>query len=82
MLLGIIKFDDFINFFILTAFGSYFMSKYLSRYLQKINRLSIGELALLFLVGLALINLPFSLYKKYERSNYDANIIFGFGKIC
>jgi hypothetical protein len=42
MLLGVIKFDDFINFFILTACGSYFMSNYLSRYLQKINRISIA----------------------------------------
>ena len=42
MLLGVIKLDDFLNFFILTSFGSYFMSSYISRYLQKINRISMA----------------------------------------
>ena len=82
ILLGIIKFEDFMVLFSISISGSFFCSTYISRYLQKINRVSIVEGILLFLVVIALINLPLSLYSKYVRSGYDSHIILGFGSFC
>jgi uncharacterized membrane protein YfcA len=82
ILLGIIGFEDFTILFSIAIFGSFICSTYISKYLQRINRVSIVEGILLFLVVIALINLPFSLYIKYVRSGRDPHIIFGFGSLC
>jgi len=82
ILLGIIGFEDFLSLFLISILGSFVCSTFISRYLQKINRVSIVEGILLSLVVVALINLPISLYTKYVRSGYDSNLIFGFGSLC
>ncbi len=82
VLLGIIGFEDFITLFSIAIFGSFTCSSIIPIYLQRINRVSLVEGALLLLICVALVNLPYSLYLKYERSGYNSQLLFGFGRLC
>jgi uncharacterized membrane protein YfcA len=81
-MLGLIGLSDFLTLFTISILGSFVCSTYISKYLQRINRVSLVEGALLVLVLVAIINLPFSLYLKYARSGYNNNLLFGFGSFC
>jgi len=82
VMLGIIGIEDFMVLFIASILGSYICTSFVPKYLQRINRVSLIEGVLLILITLALINLPISLFLKYQRSGYDSNLLFGFGKFC
>lgn len=82
VMLGIIGLEDFCFLFTASILGSYLCSSLVPKYLQRINRVSLVEGVLLVIITLSLINLPISLFLKYQRSGYDFNLLFGFGKFC
>ena len=82
VMLGIIGLEDFLVLFSVSILGSFICSSFIPKYLQKINRVSLIEGALLVIITLALINLPISLFLKYQKSGYDLNLLIGFGKLC
>lgn len=82
ILLGVIGINDFVPLFGMAILGSITFSTYVSKYLQKINRVSFVEAVLLVIVILALINLPISLYIKYANSGYNNDLLFGFKSLC
>lgn len=79
---GILSINSFFFFFSVSAFGSYFISVFISNILRKANRLSMVELLLIILLIAANINLPISLWLKYVASGYNLSVIVGFGSIC
>lgn len=82
VMLGIIGLEDFLMLFSASVVGSFICSSIIPKYLQRINRVSLIEGALFVMILLALINLPISLFFKYQRSGYDFDLLFGFGKLC
>lgn len=63
--MGVLSVQQFVFFFGVCAFGSYFLSVLISNILRKANRLSCVEVLLLLLLLAANINLPISLWLKY-----------------
>lgn len=82
VMLGIIGLEDFLVLFTASILGSFICSSFIPKYLQRINRVSLVEGALLLIMSLSLINLPISLFMKYQKSGYDSNLLIGFGKFC
>lgn len=80
--IGAIHFDELIYFVTLTALGSFFLSRLISHELQKRNRLSMVELMLVILLGVSIFNIPYGMIRRYIQSDYDPNVIFGFGRLC
>ena len=82
IVIGVIQPLEFLFYVSFLGISGYFTSAALSAYLRSINRLSFAEAAFFFIILLALINLPYSLYVKYQNSGYDSDILFGFGSLC
>lgn len=80
--IGAIHFDELLYFVGLTALGSFFLSTLISRELQRRNRLSMVELALVILLGVSVVNIPYGMIRRYIQSGYDPSVIFGFGRLC
>ena len=82
ILIGVMSFKQFFFYFIVGSIGSYSLSVVISRILRRANRLSYVEMLLIILLVAAIINLPFSLWLKYVKANYDLSVVFGFGTPC
>lgn len=82
LLMGAVTFSELAYFVPITVCGSFFISKYLSVELRLRNRLSLVELALVILIMISLVNIPYGLIEKYVRSGYDSSLVLGFGTVC
>jgi putative effector of murein hydrolase len=69
-------------FVLLLGSIAYIFSKIVAAQLRKRNRFSLVEGILLGMTIIGIINIPFSLYRRYADNGHNLNILFGFGHLC
>lgn len=80
--IGVIQINELIFFTGTFAISTYMLSKTISKYLKKKNRMSYITGFFIFFISFGTINIPISVYQKYQESGYNADILFGFGSPC
>lgn len=80
--IGVIQPIELLVFSGVLSLSAYLLSQRISKYLKKANRMSyITGLFIVFLT-FGTINIPISVYQKYQQSGYSIDILLGFGSPC
>ena len=80
--IGVIRPSEFFFYLIVLSVCGYFMSKLIATTLRRNNRLSLAQGTFFVISLIAMVNIPISLYQQYAGSDYDSEVVLGFGSIC
>lgn len=80
--IGIIQPSELILFTGILSLSTYLLSNKISKFLKKQNRMSYITGFFILFITFGTINIPISVYQKYQQSGYNTDILFGFGTPC